>query len=520
MASEPINVAASIIADVSAGIYRTPAGALKELISNAFDADATSVRVTTGWPHFKTFTCTDDGSGMTEEEFRGVMGHIGGSDKRDRGQLSPKYNRPLIGRIGIGLFSIAQVCRQFTVISSKRGVSKKFKAAIDLEPFMLAEARRAHLGQKVSTEQGKVRIGTFEIEEAEEDSDKQYTRIIMEAIDPGFRQRLMDFPQKRAGFSPKRFTEGSIAEFLKIVERNTVSEHGAYAQLVWELAATSPVEYLPHGPAKAQGVLRALRERLSRYNFKAYLDGVELRKPIRLPRRADKSIENRLYPIEELTKSISPTRRLQVQGYLYWQKGRILPRELQGILVRVRNVAIGQYDPTYLGYPHHEGWKFSQLTGELYADDGLDQAVNIDRASFRESDEAFIELQSLLFEKLKGGTDEGAGVFSNIKSETTKIRKSDARRVARKQAQVLGSIVLGGKRKLEVQPVQQTRGPGIDLRRDTVEIEAELLSNVPHKFQQLFSSVCTVLEKQLMNSLESKKRRQLYERLALLFKSF
>ncbi len=37
MAREPINVAASVIADVSAGIYRSPAGALKELLSNAFD---------------------------------------------------------------------------------------------------------------------------------------------------------------------------------------------------------------------------------------------------------------------------------------------------------------------------------------------------------------------------------------------------------------------------------------------------------------------------------------------------
>ena len=71
--------------------------------------------------------------------------------------------------------------------------------------------------------------------------------------------------------------------------------------------------------------------------------------------------------------------------------------------MRVRNVAVGQYDPTYLGYPHHEGWKFSQLTGELYIDEGIDQAVNIDRSSFRESDEAFIELQSFLFERLKGG---------------------------------------------------------------------------------------------------------------------
>src|SRR6266446_7126230 len=121
-----IDVAASIIADVSAGIYRSPAGALKELISNAFDADAQSVRISTGYPNFKTFTCTDDGSGMTPEHFQRVMGHIGGSTKRDTGEKSPIYGRPLVGRIGIGLLAIAQICRRFTVVSSSRGSKRKF----------------------------------------------------------------------------------------------------------------------------------------------------------------------------------------------------------------------------------------------------------------------------------------------------------------------------------------------------------------------------------------------------------
>ena len=80
----PINVAASVIADISAGIYRTPAGALKELISNAFDADAESVRISTGDPHFRTFTCTDDGSGMTPDRFKEIMGLIGGSSNATR----------------------------------------------------------------------------------------------------------------------------------------------------------------------------------------------------------------------------------------------------------------------------------------------------------------------------------------------------------------------------------------------------------------------------------------------------
>ena len=38
MRTVPIRVSKKILADVSSGIYRTPANALKEIVSNAFDA--------------------------------------------------------------------------------------------------------------------------------------------------------------------------------------------------------------------------------------------------------------------------------------------------------------------------------------------------------------------------------------------------------------------------------------------------------------------------------------------------
>jgi hypothetical protein len=521
MPREPLNVAASIIADISAGIYRSPAGALKELISNAFDADSPSVRISTGWPKFKTFTCTDDGRGMTPDEFRQIMGHIGGSNKRDAGELSPKFNRPLIGRIGIGLLSIAQICRKFTVISSVDGARKKFRAEIDLAPYLLAEARRKLLGQTLQTEEGKVKVGEYEIEEAEEAPDKQYTRIVMESIDEGFQKRLTDIPQERAGFTPKRFTEGRIEDFLKIVEAGTVAEHGAYAQMVWELAIAAPVEYMDGGPIRGTHELDDLRDRLARYKFKAYVDGVELRKPIFLPQKRSLSIEHKIYQVRH-EAPLSGDKRLSLRGYLYWQKARILPRELQGILVRVRNVAVGQYDPTYLGYPHHEGWKFSQMTGELYLDEGLDPAVNIDRASFRESDEAFIELQGFLFEKLqKSGTDEGGGIFTDIKRETGEIRKRARRKAEKRRAKVVSRLAGGPARTLPIEKVSAHDAPaGVSFDRGAVKVQEDLIDRVPRKHRELFVAVCRVIESEVESAIGRDKRRKIYEKLAELLSEF
>ena len=80
----PINVAVAVLADISLGIYRTPSNAIKELINNAFDADATIVTITMGYPSINTITCSDNGDGISSEEFKEIMKRIGGSAKEDR----------------------------------------------------------------------------------------------------------------------------------------------------------------------------------------------------------------------------------------------------------------------------------------------------------------------------------------------------------------------------------------------------------------------------------------------------
>src|SRR5262249_1177785 len=54
-----------VIARVTDGIYRQPGSAFRELISNAYDADATRVTIKTDAPRFERITIEDDGLGMT-----------------------------------------------------------------------------------------------------------------------------------------------------------------------------------------------------------------------------------------------------------------------------------------------------------------------------------------------------------------------------------------------------------------------------------------------------------------------
>lgn len=100
-----------VLARVTDGIYRQPGSAIRELLSNAYDADAKRVVVKTDRPRFRTLSVEDDGRGMTPAALAHLLHHIGGSAKRspqgaDLGIASATdptrspSGRRLIGKIG------------------------------------------------------------------------------------------------------------------------------------------------------------------------------------------------------------------------------------------------------------------------------------------------------------------------------------------------------------------------------------------------------------------------------------
>lgn len=135
-----------VLARVTDGIYRQPGSAIRELLSNAYDADATRVVIRTDRPRFRTITVEDDGIGMTPETLAHLLHHIGGSAKRShegadlgitsRGNpLTSPGGRRLIGKIGIGLFSVAQLTHRFQIITKTQGDPFRTIAAVALRQY-------------------------------------------------------------------------------------------------------------------------------------------------------------------------------------------------------------------------------------------------------------------------------------------------------------------------------------------------------------------------------------------------
>lgn len=159
-----------ILARITDGIYRQPASALRELISNAYDADATTVIIQTDAPRFDHILIRDDGNGMDIAALARLIHHIGGSTKKRKiagaqigttseldPTLSPK-GRKLIGKIGIGLFSVSQLTRHFQIVTKVKGNNYRLIAEVVLRTYNEDE-----LASGKSPADGKVETGIVNI---------------------------------------------------------------------------------------------------------------------------------------------------------------------------------------------------------------------------------------------------------------------------------------------------------------------------------------------------------------------
>lgn len=173
-----------VIARITDGIYRQPGSALRELIANAYDADATLVTIETDAPRFDRIVIRDNGLGLSKATLAYILHHIGGSAKRTKigeslgivdsqNVTHSKAKRKLIGKIGIGLFSVAQLTPHFQIISKVKGEKYRRVADVLLTTYTEASLAKAESSNEFSA--GTVSIWSVPAD----DLDTQGTDIIL-----------------------------------------------------------------------------------------------------------------------------------------------------------------------------------------------------------------------------------------------------------------------------------------------------------------------------------------------------
>jgi hypothetical protein len=414
----PIKVSEKALAHLSRGLYRSPASALRELASNAWDANATVVRITTNYPNFYQIAIEDNGDGFSEEDFVYLMesGGIGNSRKRpDTKRLL--YGRETIGRYGIGMLGIANICGSFR-ITSKTREGKGFKATV-----RLFDALKTKLDTGEVVHDNVVEVGKFSIEPFDLKKVRVGTTIITDDIIPTFISAF----QQSLKFEEFKEVPATWMQALRdpISRVHSLQQLGDYWKLLWELSASTPIPYI-NKRALPEGLIGKDQAALLKNNFKLIVDGVELAKPVHLFGNPGGYTVRKIEQAEQTVYG----KPLAFHGYLAVQDGKQLkPDELRGILIRIKGVAVGYYDPSMLDYRFNEGPRNRWLTGELFVTQGLEDALNIDRDSFNRFHPEFRAVQKHIHKILN---DEiFPEVYVQIKVRSTAKTKARAKTRAR-----------------------------------------------------------------------------------------
>ncbi len=496
--SGEITVSKKTLLHVSEGIYRSAGSAIKELISNAFDANAQNVSITTNYPRFEFLSIQDDGDGMSISEFlRIVEGGIGDSNKAS---LETNNDRPIIGKLGIGILAIAQICRSFTIISHHKETKTAFKGKMSFNPSVDKVAKES----KIDTTGKGYTAGTWKHEEnIDYDEKKAGVLIFSDDLRLAFKDRFKKSPQN-LGEYPTIFKN----YFKKIIEdqfptnHRTIKELGPYHELIWELANLIPVKYLGYGPIrdeyldiityydnekKLMNFLIDKQSELRDYNFNVMIDNINLSRFVHLPLpkyRDNRYQECQLY-FFEFDKKVR-NRRLAFKGYFFAQEFALYPRELKGVQIRIKNVGIGLYDPSFLGFDQIQSPRDNWITGEIYVEEGLESALNIDRDSFNENDEHYYILRREVHKVLKEQVFPDVG--KRFRARNKKSREMKAQKSIQKTKKQFNEVVKSYFPKLAYSFEANLNQIKFDRDNNEIKFPITILEGKLHKKREIFMS--------------------------------
>lgn len=540
-----------VLARVTDGIYRQPSSAIRELISNAYDADATNIWIDTDAPKFDNMTIRDDGNGMSIEILTNLIHHIGGSAKRSSDQKksalgvtdlvdptrSPVKKRKLIGKIGIGLFSVAQLTRHFSIVTKQVNTDYYLIADVILNNYSeQVVATQEKRGEGFDT--GLVRIRT----EITTNTAAHGTDIILKNIKKSARDQLKsvdiwlqesaeagaekDFKVKRqfhigctdqedkdlikvAPSLPWSDSDSAEDKFLKLynamIDRSAQtispkleSDLDNYLNMLWSLGLSVPVDYIEQHPFMLTGkefpkVYRLNNEPKSKaeelelpeevtvkdffdfktdagdVGFNVYIDGIKLYRPIKftdLPATGAVVKEPILFvgaanPDMQKYNPAVTGGDLAFEAYILWCP-KIIPKEHNGVLLRINNATGILFDSTFMRYQIAEHVIKGQLTIEIFVREGLDSALNIDRESFNIAHPHYQMIMRWLHDSMR----KVVAKYKDIKRGETQIAKVGKVLFFNKSVEKIvdAAALFKGKDRDEIRPVTiaQTSSESID----------------------------------------------------------
>ncbi len=116
----------NVLRHLGLNLYSNVPAVLSEVVANAWDADADTVRITID---DECITIIDTGSGMNSADINTKFLQVGYQKRESGYTITPKYGRPVMGRKGIGKLSLFSIARKIEIHTCKDG--RKYGFIID-----------------------------------------------------------------------------------------------------------------------------------------------------------------------------------------------------------------------------------------------------------------------------------------------------------------------------------------------------------------------------------------------------
>lgn len=345
-----ISVDKRIVRILSASTYDNFPNALKEVITNSYDADASTVDIKINLKT-ETIIIEDNGVGMSESDFSLYL-RIAGM-KREKRQKTDS-GRYIVGQFGVGFLSVFPFFKNFSIETKVKGSNEILEAEI---PCFLYFGTSA-----IDISDIKVQGG---IKYDKTKTNKNYTRITL----TGFTNLSKAFffpPNKR---KPRR---------------NSILNESTLNILKWRLSEDLPLRYLD----------LKLNNRFDKFSpnipFTVIINNEKI-----VRRTYGKVI------LETNKKDFDQIGKIKYRYFICTNKDAI-NEPYEGRYLKIRNLNVGVGDRTAFGLGTEVGGARSRLhwlSGEIHILEGMNNLITTSRDKFNYNED-YEKLKDLFVQKL------------------------------------------------------------------------------------------------------------------------
>jgi hypothetical protein len=302
--------------------------ALREVVSNAYDADATTARIDIDL-NASRVVIHDNGSGMTRSEFDFYL-RIAGQARGKR--ETPKFGRKRIGQFGVGFLAILPFCESLQIKSTTENSEELLTADIPAWKFFKRDGKTADVGE--------IEV-TGEVTRSAKFKTQHFTQITL---------------VKLSDIAKRYFSHKPLAD-----RKDRVASWPPLQRLKWEMQEDLPIAF----PEVSK--LQDLVGYAEPIGMDVYLQGRQLRR---------NETEGEVIDYAGL---VVDGIKLRYAIVTPWKA--VKPFEMRGLKMRLNNVGIG---PRQV-FGIEVGRKYSRLhwlSGEVQIVSGLDGAIALSRDAF------------------------------------------------------------------------------------------------------------------------------------------